>query len=73
MALRFGNIETILISSRIRLARNFTSYPFPQKMDEAQASDIVYLIEQGLNELAEFQKYEIGSLSEEEAAQLQEQ
>lgn len=73
MAVRFGDIETILISSRIRLARNFSAYPFPLKMNDAQAADIVYLVEQGLKELAEFQKYEIGALSEEEAAQLQEQ
>ena len=76
MAVKLENVETILISSRIRLARNFSAYPFPQKMDDAQASDIVYLVEQGLKRLddfQDFQKYEIGTLSEEEAALLQEQ
>ena len=38
-------IEKIVISTRIRLARNFAAYPFPSKMDEKQASDIVYLVE----------------------------
>ena len=31
-------IETIVISTRIRLARNFASYPFPKRMDDAQAA-----------------------------------
>ncbi len=73
MAMRFGNLETILLSSRIRLARNFTAYPFPSKMDDAQASDVVYLVEKALEKLDDFQKYEIGTLTEEEGAQLQEQ
>ena len=76
MAVKLENVESILISSRIRLARNFAAYPFPQKMDDAQASDIVYLVEQGLkglDDFQDFQKYEIEELSEEEAALLQEQ
>lgn len=73
MAITLGNIETIFISSRIRLARNFAAYPFPSKMDDAQAEDLVYLVEQGLKSLDEFQKYDLGSLSEEEILLLQEQ
>ncbi len=73
MSVTFGNIETILISSRIRLARNFIAYPFPQKMDDAQALDIVYLVEQGLKSIGEFKKYVIGELTEQQRAQLQEQ
>ena len=42
-----GFIETIVISTRIRLARNFASYPFPKRMDDAQAEDIVYLVGDG--------------------------
>ena len=65
-------IESMVISTRIRLARNFASYPFPQKMDDAQAEDIVYLVEQGLKNLDNFKKYDMRALSEEEATSLQE-
>ena len=50
-------IETIVISTRIRLARNFAAYPFPKKMDDAQAGDIAYLVGAGLKEFDEFEKY----------------
>ena len=49
-------IETIVISTRIRLARNFAAYPFPKKLDEAQAEDIAYLVGEGLKEFDEFEK-----------------
>ncbi len=65
-------IKTIVISTRIRLARNFAAYPFPHKMDEAQAEDIVSLVREGLRELDEFTEYNLGSLTEEEARKLQE-
>ena len=73
MAWQHGGIEETVISTRIRLARNFAAYPFPQKMTDAQASDLVYLVERGLEDLDDFKKYEIGRLSEEEATVLEEQ
>ena len=65
-------IQTIVISTRIRLARNFASYPFPKRMDEAQAEDIVVLVREGLKEVDEFTEYNIANLTTEEAMQLQE-
>ena len=69
-------IETIVISTRIRLARNFASYPFPQKMDDAQAEDVVYLVGHGLEEFDSvdtFTQYDMKNLTKSEAAQLQEE
>lgn len=66
-------IETIVISTRIRLARNFAAYPFPRKMDEAQAEDLVYLVEMGLKNIDKFTRYDIAKISRQEAARLQEQ
>lgn len=66
-------IETIVISTRIRLARNFASYPFPRKMDEAQAEDLVCLVEAGLKNVDKFTRYDISRLSKQEATLLQEQ
>ncbi|MBQ5930469.1 MAG: hypothetical protein IIX02_06735, partial [Clostridia bacterium] len=55
-------IETIVISTRIRLARNFASYPFPKRMDDAQAEDIVYLVGEGLKKIDDFTRYDIAKL-----------
>ncbi|MBE5746831.1 MAG: ATP--guanido phosphotransferase [Clostridiales bacterium] len=69
-------IETIVISTRIRLARNFASYPFPKKMDDAQAEDVVYLVGHGLGEFDSvdtFTKYDIKNLTPLQKAQLQEE
>ncbi len=65
-------IQTIVISTRIRLARNFAAYPFPHKMDEAQAEDIVTLVREGLKALDDFTEYNLSGLTEEEAGKLQE-
>ncbi len=64
--------QTIVISTRIRLARNFAAYPFPHKMDDAQAEDIVTLVREGLRKLDDFTEYNLTSLTEEEARKLQE-
>lgn len=66
-------IQTIVTSTRIRLARNFAGYPFPHKLDEKLASEIVYLVEKALGKIDNFQKNTISQLSEEEATLLQEQ
>ncbi len=73
MASQFETARTTVISTRIRLARNFAAYPFPGKMDDAQASDIVYLVQEGLNfiDRDEFRRYDIGELSAEQALLLQ--
>ncbi len=65
-------IETIVISTRIRLARNFSAYPFPKKMDEAQAEDIVVLVREGLRPLDNFKEYNLTTLKTEEIKELQE-
>ena len=66
-------IETLVTSTRIRLARNLTAYPFPQKLTPKLAAEVVYLVEQALSELDNFQKNDIATLSKEESILLQEQ
>ncbi len=66
-------IQTIVTSTRIRLARNFAAYPFPNKIAKKQAEEVVYLVEQTLSKLDNFQKNDIATLSEEERILLQEQ
>ena len=36
-----GNASDIVISTRVRLARNVTTYPFPVRMTPAQAKELV--------------------------------
>ncbi|MBQ3221270.1 MAG: ATP--guanido phosphotransferase [Clostridia bacterium] len=66
-------IETLVTSTRIRLARNLAAYPFPQKLDDKLAEEVVFLVGKALGELDEFEKNDIGELSEQEAILLQEQ
>ncbi len=66
-------IQTIVTSSRIRLARNLAAYPFPQKLTGKLAKEVVYLVEHALSQLDNFQKNDIATLSEEESILLQEQ
>ena len=76
MAYTENGIETTVISTRIRLARNFAAYPFPRKMDEAQAEDIVHLVGEGLKRdpsVGEFTKYDLQGLSRQQIALLKEQ
>lgn len=67
------DVQTTVISTRIRLARNFASYPFPKKMNDAQAEDIVHLVGAGLKKFQSFTKYEVGEISRQQAALLKEQ
>ncbi len=64
--------KTTVISTRIRLARNFAAYPFPKKMNEAQAEDIVTLVREGLRQVDAFTEYDLSELSQEQARVLQE-
>ena len=56
MAQTPGFIQTLVTSTRIRLARNLAAYPFPEKLDGKLAAQVVYLVEKELGKLDEFQK-----------------
>jgi protein arginine kinase len=73
MAQAPGFIQTLVTSTRIRLARNLAAYPFPDKLDEALASQIVRLVGTELWKLDDFEKNDMGKLSKAEATLLQEQ
>ncbi len=73
MAQAPGFIQTLVTSTRIRLARNLAAYPFPDKLDEALASQIVHLVGTELWKFDDFEKNDMGKLSKAEATLLQEQ
>lgn len=46
-----GELAEVVLSSRIRLARNLVDLPFPQKMSEAQAEELIRRVEAGVREV----------------------
>lgn len=66
-------IQTIVTSTRIRLARNLSAYPFPDKLDKKLASEIVYLVGEELGKVDDFEKCDMGRFDKTQATLLQEQ
>ena len=71
------SFESVAVSTRIRLARNFKDYPFPgrllkDKHAAEQAHEIVRLIAAELEKIEDFALYEMNAVSEERAAFLTE-
>ena len=66
-----GNDTDVVFSSRIRLARNLTGYPFEKGLSDAQATEIVDRIGGALG--ADYTKTDMSALSAQKAATLVEQ
>ena len=66
-------VEKVVTSTRIRLARNLAGYPFPERLDETLAEEILYLIQTHLADLDVFERQELSTLSKEQLTLLQEQ
>ncbi len=69
--------ESVAVTSRIRLARNFKDYPFPARLfrdphAEEQAGEMIHLLSAELTSLEDFTLYEMDGISPELAAFLQE-
>lgn len=69
------SFESVAVSTRMRLARNFADYPFPGRLlkdahAEEQAQEIVRLIAEALAQLDQFTLYEMNGLSAEKTALL---
>lgn len=67
-----SDIDSIVTSTRIRLARNIATYPFPAKLNKKQAEEIVRSVRYELNHLQPFTMHDIGELQDDEATLLQE-
>ncbi|MBQ7323551.1 MAG: ATP--guanido phosphotransferase [Clostridia bacterium] len=67
-------MKTIAMTSRIRLARNLSGFPFPSKMTKQHALEILYLVERALRKIdpGEYRHFSIDKLSHSEASSLQE-
>ena len=68
-----ASFEDVVVSTRVRLARNFADYPFPNRLtDVGQAREIVRLLAAELNHTDTFDVYYMSSVSAEKAAFLKE-
>jgi len=65
--------EGIVVSTRVRLARNLEGFPFPSHIkDEKQAKEIIRLVSSGLSRLDEFRLQYMDEISDEQAVCLME-
>ncbi len=65
--------DAVVVSTRVRLARNFADYPFPNRLkDVKKAREIVQLIASELNYMDTFDLYYMNAISDERAAFLKE-
>ena len=65
--------NSVVVSTRIRLARNFADYPFPNHLKDVKAArEIVKLVAAGLSHTETFDLFYMNSISDEKAAFLKE-
>ncbi len=63
--------DTVVASSRIRLARNLNGYPFPSHLkSDKQAKEIIRAVSSAINKVDEFKLYYMDGIPEEEALNL---
>ena len=70
-------VQSVAVSTRMRLARNFADYPFPRRLlrdphAKEQAQEIVQLVSAELNAVEAFVLYQMDSVSDVTAAYLTE-
>ncbi|MBQ9081022.1 MAG: hypothetical protein IJY26_00090 [Clostridia bacterium] len=67
------NMESTVISTRIRLARNFADYPFPHKLkDKKQAREVIELLQLPLGQMDEFRLLYVDKMGLDELEMLKE-
>ena len=64
--------EFIISSTRIRLARNLDSYPFPDRLEESKAKEVIALIRHELKLLDLFNEYDVETSTPMQSAYMQE-
>ncbi len=70
-----NDLRYIVMTTRIRLARNLAGFPFPSRMNDAQAEEILYLVDKSLKEIDSdaYERYDVRTLSSIQSSLLQEQ
>ncbi len=66
-----GNNSDVVLSTRVRLARNIKGIPFPNKISKEQAQNVVDMVDDALKMLSiRFNRIDISSISEKELSKL---
>ena len=66
-----GNNSDVVLSTRVRLARNIKGIPFPNKITAEQAANVVDIVDDALKMLSiGFKRIDIGSIGEKELSKL---
>ena len=66
-----GNNSDVVLSTRVRLARNIKGIPFPNKISKEQAQQVVDMVDDALKMLSiNFKRIDIASISDKELSQL---
>ena len=66
-----GTQSDIVLSTRVRLARNIKGYPFPNKMNAEQAQKVIQSVDDALSLISvNFKRIDIAKASKQEIAQL---
>ena len=62
-----NNIESTVVSTRIRLARDLLDYPFPARLTDEQAKEIISAVDTAASRLGRFQLYLMSEITEDVA------
>lgn len=66
-----ADTDSVVASSRIRLARNLNGYPFPSRLkNDKQAKEIIRAVSSAINKVDEFRLYYMDGIPEEKALNL---
>ena len=67
-------IRNIVVSTRIRLARNLAGFPFPSKMRKAHEAEVLHLVDTALQTVdrGEYRRYNLTELKSSELSLMQE-
>ncbi|MBR4943111.1 MAG: ATP--guanido phosphotransferase [Clostridia bacterium] len=68
-------LRSIVVSVRVRLARNLAGFPFPSKMSSAHEAEVLHLVDEGLQSLdrGAYARYDLKDLKSSAISLLQEQ
>lgn len=67
-----NTVNSIIVSTRLRLARNIDGLPFPHKLAEMPSRQVADTVEKSLSYIDKFERFDIGNISKSDGAVLQE-
>ena len=73
MGHKIEDLQSTVISTRIRLARNLEDYPFPKRLTESQSREVTAIVRHALRQLDDYwQEYDVRTVGTVKAMLLQE-